>query len=107
MMEAVDLQRRLARRPGQLRDRIDRDAVRQVRPPEGSLVVFIDVLEERAAEGDVDHLLAAADAEHGQPAGAGLPEKLDLGPVQLGVDRPHRGVRLLAVEGRIDIPPAG
>src|SRR5207248_8674631 len=38
---------------------------------------------------------------------AGLGEQAQLGVVELAVDRTDLGVRLLAVEGRVDVPPAG
>src|SRR5437763_16343123 len=69
-------------------------------------VVVVEVLDERAAERDVDHLLAAADAEHGQPFASGLLEQAQLRVVELPVDLAEPPVRLLAVEGRVDVPPA-
>src|SRR4029077_10134410 len=67
-------------------------------------VMVLEVLEQRASEGDVDHLLTAADAEHGDVRVSCLPEQAQLGLVQLAVHRPDLLVLRLAIEGGIDVP---
>ncbi len=67
-------------------------------------LVPIEVLLKRSAHRNVDHLLAAADAHHGQVLVAGLREEAELGVVELAVDRPDLGVRLLSVEGGVHVP---
>ena len=47
----------------------------------------LDVLVQRAAQGDVEQLLAAADAEHREAPGARGGEHLELELIQLGHDR--------------------
>src|SRR5438132_12362385 len=69
-------------------------------------VVVVEVLDGRAAERDVATLLAAADAEDGQPLASGLLEQAQLCVVELPVHLAEPPVRLLAIEGRIDVPAA-
>ena len=106
MMEAVDFDRRLTGSTSQLGVGVDRDRVGQVGTAKGPDLVVVDVLKKGSAESDVDHLLATADAEHGQTAGAGLPEQRQLGLVELGVDLEDLFGHLLAVERRVDVPAA-
>jgi hypothetical protein len=68
-------------------------------------LVAVQVLPERPAHGHVDHLLAPADPHHRQALVAGQGEEAKLGVVELAVDRADLGVRLLPVEGRVDVPP--
>src|SRR5690348_11661637 len=64
VVEAVDADLVLAGGMAQLRAGIDDlDGVREVAAPEAADVVVLQVLDERAAQRDVDHLLAPADAE--------------------------------------------
>ena len=66
--------------------RIDLDGMGQRVARLAVELVTFDVLEERAAQGDVDDLLAAADAQHGTPDAGGGVHQLDLGLVEGGVD---------------------
>jgi len=70
-------------------------------------IVVIQVLHERAAERNVDHLLAAADAQHRQVHVARLLEQSKLRLVQVAIDRPDLLVLLLSVKGGVDVPAAG
>ena len=65
-----------------------------------------DVLHERAAERDVDHLAAAAHAEQGPLALECALHELELELVAMRVGRAERLVRLLAVTVRVDVPSA-
>jgi hypothetical protein len=69
--------------------------------------VIFEVLDERPAKGDVDDLLAAADAEDRQLPLARLLEEPQLGLVEVVVDGPDLVVLLLPVEGRVDVPATG
>ena len=80
--------------------------MRQMTAADRPRVVVVEVLDERAAERNVDHLLAAADAEHRQSLAPRLLEQAQLRVVELPVDRAKSRVRLFAVEGRIDVPAA-
>src|SRR5438874_12798240 len=62
------------------------------------------MLHKRPSKSDVDHLLAAADAEHGDRLLPSLLEQAELGLVQLAVDRPDLVVLLLGIERRIYVP---
>ena len=65
------------------------------------------VLVERAAEGDVQHLHAAADAEDGHVALERRARQRDLEPVALGSRAVGLRVGLGAVGGRVDVGAAG
>src|SRR2546430_1665033 len=106
VVEAVDPDLVLAGGVAQLGRRVDLDGVGEVAPPMVTDVVILEVLDERSAERDVDHLLAAADAQHRQLLVAGLAEQPELGLVEVTVDGAYLLVFLLAVEGRVDIPAA-
>ena len=66
-----------------------------------------DVLPERPAERDVEHLRAAADREH-RLVGLERPARQQhLGAIELGVDLDRAvGARLLAVQRRLDVGTA-
>ena len=67
----------------------------------------IEVLNERPAERDVEHLDAAADREHRQVAPHGFAHERQLQRVALGVHfHGHRGVDILTVLPGIDVEPA-
>src|SRR5690348_4274522 len=85
---------------------IDLDRVREVAAAVVADVVVIEMLDQRAAQGDVDDLLTAADAEDRQLLLMRLLEEAQLGLVELAVDRPDLVVLGLAVEGRVDVPTA-
>src|SRR5450759_3451187 len=85
VVEAVDADLVLAGRPAQLGCWIDLDGVRQVAPPQRADLVTLQVLHQRAAHGDVDHLLPAADAEHRDGTLPGLAKHRQLCLVKLGV----------------------
>src|SRR3984893_9486266 len=104
VVEAVDADLVLARRSPQLGIGIDLDGVGEVAAPQRAHLVALEVLNQRAAHCDVDHLLAAADTEHGQLALAGLAEHRQLGFIKLGVGVSDLLVPLLPVKGRVDIP---
>ena len=65
------------------------------------------MLVQRSSEGDVDHLGAAADSQHGHPAAQGSVEQREL-PV-VPVSRGFVGVRTVVVPvgRRIDVAPTG
>ncbi len=65
------------------------------------------VLEQRAAERDIEYLHSAADAEHRQIALDRAADQRDLGLVSLRNDALGRRVGLGAVHSRIDIVAAG
>jgi hypothetical protein len=69
--------------------------------------VVVEVLHQRPAQGDVDDLLASADAEDRQLPLARLLEEPQLGLVQVVVDGPDLLIPGLAVESRVDVPAAG
>src|SRR5260370_9145546 len=106
VVQAVDPNLVLAGRPSQLRRRIYLDRVREVTAPERAHLVALQVLTQRAAHGDVDHLLAAADAEHRECALPRLAKKRQLGLIQLRVGLADLFVSPLSVKGRIDVPAA-
>src|ERR1051326_940903 len=87
VVEAVDPDLVLAGGLPELRARFDLDGVREVVPAVLTHVVVLQVLDQRAAHGHVDHLLPAADAQDGQLALPGLLEHPQLGLVQVAVDR--------------------
>src|SRR5713226_10236615 len=64
VVQAVDPDLVLTGCSPQLRRRIDLDRVREVTAPQRAHLVTLQMLNQRAAHGDVDHLLAAADAQH-------------------------------------------
>src|SRR5712692_11021400 len=107
VVQAVDPNLVLAGGSPQLRGRIDLDGVRQVAAPERPHLVTLQMLNQRTAHGNVDHLLASADAEHRQLALARLSEHQQLGLVELGVGLPDLLVPPLSIKGRIDIPAPG
>src|ERR1700730_6193430 len=74
--------------------------------PERPDLVAFEVLHERAAHGDVDHLLATADAEHRQLTLARLAEHRQLRLVQLRVGVSNLLVSVLSIKGRVDVPAA-
>jgi hypothetical protein len=65
-----------------------------------------DMLVQGTAQGDIDHLLAAADAKHGKAAIEGGPQRLHLRLVQLWVRGADQRTPLLTVERRLQIPAA-
>ena len=65
------------------------------------------MLMQGSAEGDVDHLRAAADAEHRYPAVQGSSQQSELPLVAFVGGLLGRRVRLLAVGGRVDVLAAG
>ena len=79
----------------------------EVRPSDGAGIVVLQVLNQGSAERNVDQLLAAADAEDRKPFCSRLAKKVELGLVQLRVERTDLLLRLLAVERRVDVPAAG
>src|SRR5437588_4272230 len=107
VVEAVDPDLVLARGPAQLRRRLDLDRVSQVVAAMVADVMCFEVLHQRAAHGDIDDLLPAADAQHRQLALPSLLEHEQLGLVQLGVDGADLLVLLLSIQQRIDVPAAG
>src|SRR5579859_550001 len=107
VVEAVDPDLVLARGLAQLGCRLDLDRVGQVVAAVGPNVVVLEVLHERAAHGDVDDLLATADAQHGQLPLPSLLEHEQLGVVQFAVDGTDLLVLVLSVQGRIDVPAPG
>src|SRR5260370_26746439 len=104
VVQAVDPDFVLTGCSPQLRRRIYLDRVREVTAPERAHLVALQVLNQRAAHGDVDHLLAAADAEHRQVTRARLPEQRKLGLVQLAVGLAEVLVPPLSIEGQIQVP---
>ena len=66
-----------------------------------------DVLDERAAGGDVQHLRAAADGEQRQVGSHRAPREIDLELVASRLGIVDGRVPLLAVEHRIDVAAAG
>jgi hypothetical protein len=105
VVEAVDADLVLAGRVAELRRGVDLNGVSQVLAAVTAHVVVVEVLHQRTAQGYVDHLLAAADAEDRQLPLARLLEEPQLGLVQLAVDGSDLVVLRLAVEGRVDVPP--
>ena len=75
----------------------------------GALLVAVvadvvgQMLDEVAAEGDVEHLRAPADRQHRQVALERRLEQRKLGAVALGHDPGRLGMRLLAVEPGVEI----
>ena len=65
-----------------------------------------EMLDEIAAECDVEHLRAAADREHGEVTLDRRGEQRQLGAVALGYDPRRLGVRLLAVELGVEVGAA-
>ena len=65
-----------------------------------------EMLDEIAAEGDVEDLRAAADREHGEVARERRVQQRQLGAVALGRRPPRLGVRLLAVELGVEVGAA-
>jgi hypothetical protein len=63
-------------------------------------VVSHDMLVQGTPQGDVEDLLAPADAKHRHAQVEGPLQRLDLHPLQLGVGGVEHLGRLLAVEGR-------
>src|SRR5712691_5194630 len=106
VMQAVDADPVLAGRAPKLRPGIDLDRVREVASAERTDLMSVEVLLQRAAHGDVDDLLAAADAHHRKTLLARLPKETELGVVELAVDRADLWVGLLAVESGVDVPSA-
>src|SRR5438132_3740826 len=106
VMEAVHADPVLARGASKLRRRIDLDGVREVAAADRAGVVVIEMLHERAAQRDIDHLLTSADPEHRQLTLARLSEQRQLGLVELRIGLPDLLVRSLPVERRIDVPAA-
>src|SRR5712692_2611581 len=106
VVQAVDPDLVLAGCASQLGRGIDLDRVREVAAAQRAHLVTLQMLHERAAHGDIDHLLAPADAEHRQITLARLSEHRELGLVELGVGLPDLLVPPLSIEGRIDVPAA-
>ena len=94
-----------------MRLRLDRDVV--LGELAGQLLVLLvadhlgQVLDEVAAERDVQHLRAAADREHRHVARERGLQQRELGAVALLDDPVRRLVALLAVGGRIEVGAAG
>jgi len=65
------------------------------------------MLDEIAAEGDVDDLAAPADGEHGHVARAGRPRERELGAVALGPHLDDLRMRRLVVALRVEVRAAG
>src|ERR1700674_3858682 len=76
----------------------------EVAPPERPDLMALQVLHERAAHGDVDHLLPATDAEHGDLPFARLTKQVQLGLVELGVGLAQILVAPLSIKRRIHVP---
>ena len=70
-------------------------------------VVAVDVLIQGTSERHVDQLLAAADAEHGQPSAHRRAHQGDLGLVECWIHLRRRLQGHLTVGGRVDIPTSG
>src|SRR6185437_9118978 len=87
VVEGIDANPVLARGTAELGCRVDLDCVREMAAAVVADVVVVEVLDERTAHRDVDDLLAAADAEHGEVPLAGLCEEPQLGVVEIAVDR--------------------
>src|ERR1051326_3587413 len=107
VVKAVDPDLVLAGGLAELRGRLNLDGVGEVVAAVLAHVVVIQVLDQRAAHGHVDDLLAAADAEDGQLALPGLLEHPQLGLVQVAVDGADLLVLGLTVQRRGDGPAAG
>src|SRR6266568_6679338 len=107
VMEAVDPDLVLAGGVAELGSGIDLDGMGEVASPVTADIVMVEVLDQRASQRNVDDLLTAADAQHGDLLLARLLEKRQLCLVQLTVDRPNLVVLHLSVEGGVDIPSAG
>ena len=73
---------------------------------EGALVIG-KMLYKRAAEGDVHHLHAAADAEDGHAAGASKADQRDLVMVEQRIEPTDIEIGAVVVNERIDIDAAG
>src|SRR5450759_2280064 len=106
VVEAVDADLVLARRLAKLRRRVDLDGVGQVAAAERANFVTLQVLNQRAAHRDIDHLLPAADAEHRNLPFAGLAEQRQLGRVELRVGISKLLVPPLSIKGWVDVPPS-
>jgi hypothetical protein len=104
-MKAVDPDRLPFGRATKLRGWIDLDGVGKMLPTVGANLVALEVLDQGAAHRHVDDLLASAETKHRNFPLPSLVEKPDLRLIQLRVDVADFGVGLLAVAGRIDIPP--
>src|SRR5207245_9747716 len=78
----------------------DLDGVRKVTAAEASNIVVLEVLHQRSTQGNVDDLLAPADAEDGNLLLTCLLEQAKLRLVQLAVDWPDLFVLLLRSEER-------
>src|ERR1700694_43784 len=103
-MKAVDPYRGLARCTTELGLGIHLDRMGEVSAAVDSHVVVLEVLEERATHRYVDHLLATTDSEHGELLLSRQAKQLELGVIELAVDRANRLVSFLAVQGWVDIP---
>ena len=103
--------RSVAEQPREPRAGLDRDVV--VGEAAGALLVPVvpdevgQVLDQVAAERDVQHLRAAADREHRQVARERRGQQRELGAVALGHDPVRLGMRLLAVQLRVEVGAAG
>ena len=82
--------------------------------PAGTLLAMLDlavevrqVLVQRPPEGHVEHLHAAADAEHGHPQPDGGARQLELEAVELRLGRAQLGVRQRAVGGWMEVGAPG
>src|SRR6478735_219632 len=100
----------LAQQPAELRLRIDRNAVLGELARELLVLLVADdvrqVLDEVAAEGDVEHLRAPADREHGHVSRQRGLQQRQLRAVALLNDAAGRLVGLLAVGRRVEIGAA-
>src|SRR5712692_4994672 len=106
MMKTVNPYLVLAGGAAELRGGVDLDGVSQMAAPQRAHVVVLEMLHQRTAHGDVDHLLSPADTKHGDLVRPGLAKQAQLGLVQLGVDRTHLLVLLLPIQRGIDVPAA-
>jgi len=105
VVKAVDPDRLPFGRAAKLRGWVDHNRVGKMPPTVGANLVALEVLDEGTAHRHVDDLLAAAEAKHRNLPLSSFVEKPDLRLIQLRVYVADFGVGLLAVAGRIDIPP--
>src|SRR5216683_2258658 len=104
VVQAVDPDLVLTGRPSQLRRRIYLDRVREVTSPERAHLVALQMLNQRASHGDVDHLLPTANPEYWDVTFPGLAKHGQLGLVELGVGLAEIFVPPLSIKGRVHVP---
>ena len=109
VVQRVDLELGLAQRLGQPALGLDLHLVDGLVAPLVLVMVLAsdggDVLDERAAEGDIGDLHAPADGQHGDVAVEGALEQGDVEGVAPRVDVVGLGRRRRPVEGRLDVAP--